>query len=110
MKKAIVFAAVAAIAMLAGSAQTAKADHCSPYSRGYSSFGYSSYGYSPYNSYSGAYRYSPNYYGYSQLYAPSYGFSYARPGFSITFGRGYPTYGSPYRSYYGYSHHRHHHH
>jgi len=83
MKKAFAFAAVAAVAMLAGSAETARADHyrgCSPYSRNYSSFGYS-YGRQP--SY---YSYRPNYYNYSR---PSYGFSYARPGFSITLGNGF---------------------
>ena len=83
MKKAIVLAAVTAVAMLVGPAETAKADHyrhCSPYSRSYSSFGFS-YGRQP--SY---YSYRPSYYSYSR---PSYGFSYARPGFSITLGSGY---------------------
>lgn len=111
MKKSLALAAVAAIAMLAGTGQAAKADHnrCSPYNRGFSSFGYSSFGYSPYRSWSRGYSFSPRYYGYSR---PSYGFSYSRPGFSLSIGRGYSHWGLG-RSY-GFSrnrgHHHHHHH
>jgi hypothetical protein len=81
-------AVVAAVAMM-GSMDSAKADHCSTYSRSYGSSSGSyyrpsySYGYS--NSY-----YHPSYsYGHSSsYYRPSYGHSYSRPGFSITFGSG----------------------
>ena len=88
---AITGAVVAAVALM-GSVDTAKADHnrssCRP---GFSSYGYSNgYSYSP----SRSYYYRPSY-GYSNYsyYRPSYGFSYARPGFSLSIGRGGVAFG-----------------
>ncbi|MHC4879191.1 MAG: hypothetical protein ACYTGL_22280 [Planctomycetota bacterium] len=110
MKKALVLAAVTTVAMLAGSTETAQADHgyCSPYRRSYSSFGYSGYSFRPSYSYSRGYSFSPGYHSYSRFARPSYGFSYARPGFSISIGRGNSSFGFGRSRSYGHSHyHRH---
>lgn len=87
---AITGAVLAAVALM-GAVDTAKADHNRSSCRsGFSSFGYSpGYSFSPSRSY-----YRPSY-GFSNYsyYRPSYGFSYARPGFSISIGRGGLSFG-----------------
>lgn len=113
MKKLILLALLAAGAMTLSVTSEAKADHrsCGP------SFGGGSYyrGYSYEPSYYSRSYYAPVYsYSSGPVYAyPSSGFSYSRPGVSISIGSGYRgySYGS-YGSYGGYSRggHRHHHH
>lgn len=102
-KLLVLGALVAAVALMG--TNTASADHW----RSGCNSGYSSYGYG-YNSYS----FSPGYsYGYRGYATPSYGFSVARPGFSLSIGSGY--YRPQYYNYGGYGwgsnfQHRHHHH
>ena len=101
MKRRIALGAIVAAVALMGSMDSAKADSCSRYggrSYGFSSgsyyrpsysYGHSSY-YRPSYSYGHSNCYRPSYsYGHrSSYYRPSYGHSYSRPGFSITFGSG----------------------
>lgn len=90
MKKVLALATVAAALTLTGAVDTARAEHCPTYGRsgGGISFGFSSRSYRP-SYYRPSYGYSR--YSYSR---PSSGFTYARPGFSISIGNRYrPSYG-----------------
>ena len=91
MKKVLALATVAAALTFVGTTNTAQADHCPTFGRSGVSFGFSSRSYRP-NYYRPSYGYNP--YRFSR---PSSGFSYSRPGFSISIGSG-----SYYRPY-GYS-------
>ena len=92
MKKVLALATVAAALTLVGTTSTAQADHNRSVGRSGVSFGFSTRSYRP-SYYRPSYGY--NRYSYSR---PSSGFTYARPGFSISVGNG-----GYYRPSYGYS-------
>ena len=94
MKNVLALATVAAALTLVGTTSTAQADHNRGFGRSGISFGSSTRSYRP-SYYRPSYGYGFNRYGYGR---PS-GFTYARPGFSISIGNG-----GFYRPSYGYSH------
>jgi hypothetical protein len=110
MRKLMLLAMLAVGALIVGTTSEAKADHRSGCGSGFGDGGfYSGYSFVP-SYYAPVYTYSygpVNSFGYAY---PSSGFSYSRPGLSISIGSGYRnnSFGG-YRGY-GSGHHHHHHH
>ncbi len=106
MRKLILLAMLAVGALMVGATSEAKADHRCGSGFGGGSY-YRGYSYGP-SYYAPVYSYSyvpVNSFGYAY---PSSGFSYSRPGLSISIGSGYRGYN--YGGYRGYGSGRHHHH